>query len=159
MPRFTAFLLRLVAFSCIGHCAFAAPLKIAEVAGTYRIDPSLVRVGKMPTSFLPFTLVLKTNGSFTATNIPAGLFGSKPAVANAEGTWKLTYESYTNTAIYKGQDYIILDFITPQELGTSSLIVDVWGAIPLLDEGRPCIKIIYQFPNKDWLIFYLAKQK
>jgi hypothetical protein len=160
MSRTTTLLIALASFILAATSASADPLTVAEVAGVYKIDPSLVRVGQMPTNFLPFAIVLKADGTFMATNVPAHLiFESKTAVAHTEGTWKLRYESYTNASIYKGQNYIDLDFATAPGPGSTGLIMDVWGAIPIVDKGRPCIKMSCQFPNTDWLVFYLSRQK
>ena len=160
MSRIITLVVRLAAFLFVADCALAGPLAVSEVAGAYRIDPSLIRVGQMPTNYLPFGLVLKADGSFVATNVPADfIFDSKPAVAQAAGTWKLRYESYTNSLIYTGQDYIDLQFTTAPGPGSTGLIIDIRGTIPILDKGRPCIRMHHQFANKDWLVFYLAKQK
>ncbi len=70
----------------------------------------------MPASFAAFALILKTNGLFVVTNVPAGFLFDWPAMAEAEGTWALRTERQTplfGSKTYEYQ-YCSLDFKRPR---------------------------------------------
>jgi len=78
------------------------PVSSAELVGTWRIEPTSIKIvervtpnfvdrPKFLTNSNAFALILKTDGSFVATNVPAGFFFfDLPAMAESTGKWSVT---------------------------------------------------------------------
>ena len=61
----------------------------ADLTGTWRIDPLTVDTGPMREDSAAFSMTLRSNGTFSATNIPAHMFFDWSALTEASGKWDL----------------------------------------------------------------------
>jgi len=157
MSNIAIIAIRAVAFVVFCHCSFAAPLTSSEIAGTYCLDASSLHKQSVPTNFYAFTITLKADGSFIATNVPADFFFDytpTPAVAEARGTWAVRHESEGRSLFYTGEnDYLDLDFTSPPGPGAFSTPLQSSHLAP------PRIYICYHSNKKDAAVFYLKRQR
>lgn len=98
MLRFFAML---TAAAIIVGRSFAAELvSESDVVGNWKIESSTFTVRELavpnafprpqlPTNYRAFELILRKDGSFVATNVPAGVFFDWPAMVEASGKWTL----------------------------------------------------------------------
>ena len=147
-------LLRLLLMATLTGSASAQSNDV-DVVGSWRVNPKTVQMGHLPTNFLAFSLTLKDDGRFIATNVPSGFFFHGPATSEARGSWKLTYEPRDR------EYYFSLDFSTPEPLKGSWGTVLMWRR-PFLSPKEPLIRI-YISPRKpdhsDALEFGLARKQ
>ena len=146
-----------VAITLLCRSTFAAPLPKDEVVGTYRIDPSTLHGQTVPTNFFSFAITLSSDGSFSATNVPADFFFSytpTTATAEARGTWKLDHRSEGRSLVYTGEnDYLVLDFTSAPGPGSYSTLVES------ARRGSVRIYMCYHSGKKDAVVFYLRREK
>ena len=104
-------LLKLLLITALLHTASAEVVTNVDLTGTWRADPKAVHMGVLPTNFLAFALTLNADGTFIATNLPAGLFSSSTAVPEARGTWTCKHSSADDV------HYFGLSFDVPKTQG------------------------------------------
>lgn len=100
--------------------AVAGVLDEMETAGTYRWNGKPIH-GLVPTNYSVFSLTLAADGSFVATNLPAGIFfWTEDPTPSARGRWHLKRVQERPSFFFTGEaDYLFLDFETPSRGGFS----------------------------------------
>ena len=87
-----------------------------ELIGTWKIEPSTFTVRelatpntnprpKLPANYNAFAVVLKKDGSFIATNVPAKLFCDWPATPSCSGEWYTRTNSLLDVSTRKTNTY------------------------------------------------------
>ena len=113
-----------LSFGQSGSQTNAAPVWIPQAAetnvvGTWKAHPvSFTVISRMIPNTLPrpqcptnFILVLRKNGGFVATNVPANMFFDWPATPTCAGTWSV--EPVFAKEIAESYSYLTLSFTKP----------------------------------------------
>ena len=133
MSRFLTSAIILLAITLTSSAA-PAPLSDSDFIGTWRVEPGTFvsfadRRQTMPTNFTAFALNLKADGSFIASNVPAGFFFGWPASTEMSGKWK--WRQGENDDFF----YFFLWFERPSR-GAWSTAVE-WKRKGLLSRAKP----------------------
>lgn len=109
------------------------PPTSAEVAGTWRIDRALVNpAGSIPETFYSLAVALNPDATFTASNVPLGLFFDYPAAAEYTGTWALNHDLETRSSklslnFAAGADHYAGIYDAPAEFNQGQLTFRLGG--------------------------------
>lgn len=88
-----------------------------DLIGTWKIEPSTFTVRdlaipntnprpQLPANYNAFAVVLKKDGSFIATNVPAKLFFDWPATQSCSGEWYARTNSLVDGSTHKTNTYL-----------------------------------------------------
>jgi len=117
----------------------------------------------MPTNYAEFALIIKKEGSFVATNVPAGFFDDGTAIAELTGKWSLQTNSYVlrigeAPRKYEYPDFS-LSFSKPSSGGTPSR--EGWMSpvrFPRRQPSSPPEPVLWVTIGKSWQML-LRKQQ
>ena len=102
--------------------------------------------GLMPTTFHAFSLILKEDRTFVATNIPAGFF-HLPAMAQASGTWALKYKKDPYSLAGEEFQTLFMYFSKPSAVLREKTVR--WFE-PLGEQ--PCLSVVEMSREKGWSV-------